>query len=359
VDIEIAKSDLRTTRQERRASVALNDGEARLAVDVFGLTSNNITYGVMGNLMSYWQFFPVADASDVATWGRLPVWGFANVQESKSSDVAVGQRVFGYFPLASELVVSVGRVDESGFSDVVEHRSTLPHVYNRYAFVNVDPLYDATREGLDLLLRPLFITSFTIDDFIADNDFFGASTMVISSASAKTSIAAAFLLKQRPNIHVIGLTSDANMDFTSELSCYDEVFSYDRVEQLSLAEAVYIDVAGQRDITQRVHEHYGEGLKYSMIVGDTHWDATATPAGALVGPKPTLLFAPVQIAKRREEWGREVFEEKVAKAWQEFLSWSATWLRVTPVRGVDEIVATYLDLVNGRIDPSVGHVCAF
>jgi hypothetical protein len=359
VDIEISKSDLRTTRQENRSTVALHDGEARLAVDIFGLTSNNITYGVMGDLMGYWQFFPVAEASDVATWGRLPVWGFANVQETKSDDVTVGQRVFGYFPLATDLTVSVGRADESGFSDVVEHRSTLPHVYNRYAFVNADPLYDATKEGLDLLLRPLFITSFTIDDFIADNDYFGATTMLISSASAKTSIAAAFLLKQRPNIHVIGLTSDANMDFTSELSCYHEVFSYDRIDQLSLSEAVYIDVAGRRDITQHVHEHFGEGLKYSMIVGDTHWDATATPTGALVGPKPTLLFAPVQIAKRREEWGREVFEENVAQAWRAFLAWSETWLRVTPVQGANDIVSTYLDLVNGHIDPSVGHVCKF
>ncbi len=34
-----------------------------------------------------------------------------------------------------------------------------------------DPLYSATTEDLQALLRPLFITSFLIADFLADNDF--------------------------------------------------------------------------------------------------------------------------------------------------------------------------------------------
>ena len=63
-----------------------------------------------------------------------------------------------------------------------------------------------------MLLRPLFITSFMIDDFLHDNDFFGASTVLISSASSKTSYGLAFMLSLRADkrYQVIGLTSVGN-----------------------------------------------------------------------------------------------------------------------------------------------------
>jgi hypothetical protein len=38
-----------------------------------------------------------------------------------------------------------------------------------------DPFYTADSESVQALLRPLFITSWLIDDFLADNDFFGAT----------------------------------------------------------------------------------------------------------------------------------------------------------------------------------------
>ena len=45
-----------------------------------------------------------------------------------------------------------------------------------------------------MLLRPLFMTAFLLDDLIADNDCFGARTVVLSSASSKTALSLAFLL---------------------------------------------------------------------------------------------------------------------------------------------------------------------
>ena len=357
MDLEISRSNLRELRKEDRPRLELEAGQARMELEAFGITANNITYAVMGDLMRYWEFFP--PAQDAEHWGRVPVWGFATAVESQSSELPEGSRVFGYFPMASELVVSVGRVDEQGFTDMAEHRSSLPTVYNRYAFVDGDPVYRPEREGEIILLRPLFVTSFTIDDFIADNEFFGAATVVISSASSKTAIAAAFLLAERDGIEVVGLTSEANLAFTSSLSCYHRVLTYDQIDQLSSVPTVYVDVAGRRDVTRKVHEFLGEQLTYSMIVGDTHWEAEDLDAGTLIGPKPTLLFAPVQIAKRRTDWGRKGFEEKVAEAWHRFVEFTDGWMQVVEVDGVDGIVSTYLDVLEGRIDPRVGHVCRF
>jgi hypothetical protein len=60
----------------------LAPGQARLAVDSFALTANNITYAAFGEAMKYWQLFPAGPAASGAALGCLPVWGFATVAES-------------------------------------------------------------------------------------------------------------------------------------------------------------------------------------------------------------------------------------------------------------------------------------
>lgn len=329
----MSKSDLRVTRrQEHRRPVGPD--EARLAVQRFGLSANNITYAVMGAAMRYWEFFPVADETDRAHWGRVPVWGFAEVTESRHRDLTPGTRLFGYLPLASELVISPGRFDESGFSDLAEHRQSLPAVYNRLALVSADPEYTPEREAHIMLLRPLFITSFVVDDFLDDHAYFGAERLIISSASAKTALGAAFLAKGRPGLEVVGLTSPAHVDFCRETGCYDRVITYEETDTLDLAPSAYVDVAGRRDVTRAVHERLGELLAYSMIVGDTHWEHVASTPGELVGPRPTLLFAPDQIQKRRRDWGRPRFERAVADAWARFLANVDAWMTLVERTGL-------------------------
>jgi hypothetical protein len=104
------------------AARALRDGEARLGVDRFALTANNITYAAFGEAMKYWQFFPAPDAAE----GCLPVWGYATVSESRCEGVAPGRRVWGYYPAGTHLVVTPGRVKASGFVDAAPHRADPP-----------------------------------------------------------------------------------------------------------------------------------------------------------------------------------------------------------------------------------------
>ena len=80
------------------------------------------------------------------------------------------------------------------------------------------------------------------------------------------------------------------------------------------------------------------GLRYSMVVGDTHWDHPPGETGPPPGPKPTFLFAPDQITKRRREWGGDRFEQTVADSWNRFVPWTDSWLTVrdsTGAVGVD------------------------
>ncbi len=212
MDFLIARDDLHRCRFVDAPALELGPGQARLSVAAFGLTSNNITYAMFGEAMSYWGFFPAEEG-----WGRMPVWGFAEVTASRHDAVEPGTRVYGYLPPSTEVVVAPERLGAHGFIDASAHRSTLPPVYNAYLRVDSDPVYDVDTEDQQMLLRPLFFTSYLIDDFLTDSGLFGASTVVLSSASSKTASALAFLLAGRPGVEVVGLTSPRSIEFARSL----------------------------------------------------------------------------------------------------------------------------------------------
>jgi len=293
----VQRQNLREVRwiEDEAASVPLAADQVRLRVDCFALTSNNVTYGAFGDTMRYWDFYPCP----VEGFGRIPVWGFADVVESGVEGVPVGERFFGYYPMSSHVVLQPTHVDDSGFVDGAAHRRELHAVYNKLTRCRTDPAYRPEQEAEMALLRPLYVTSFLIDDFLADNAFFGAKTVVIASASSKTAYGTAFCLSRRrgsPDAPtVVGLTSPANRAFTESLGCYDRVLAYEDLATLPAdTPAVYVDMSGNAALRAQVHAHFGELLAYSCSVGGTHWDELGGGKG-LAGPRPGLFFAPAQI----------------------------------------------------------------
>ena len=141
-----------------------------MAVQRFAFTANNSIYAAFGDAMNYWKFFPTPDAA----WGSILVWGFADVLESACDGVAAGGRFYGYYPMTSLTVLLPTRVTAHGVYDAALHRAELRPVYNQYVASRSDPLYSAGTEDIQALLRPLFVTSFLIDHFLVDNQFFGA-----------------------------------------------------------------------------------------------------------------------------------------------------------------------------------------
>lgn len=351
MDFLIAKHDLHECRFAECPPPELTPGQARLRVERFGLSANNITYAMFGEGMSYWGFFPAEDG-----WGRMPVWGFAEVLESDSEQLEPGARVYGYLPPSSELVVRPARIDERGFLDASPHRASLPAAYNGYVRVEADPIYEADTEELQMLLRPLFFTSFLIDDFLDDASLFGASTVVLSSASSKTASGLAFLLSRRNGVEVVGLTSDRSAAFTDSLGVYDRVVTYGEIESLADTPAVYVDMAGDAQVRGDVHTHYGDALMHSAVVGATHHDRMGAVPDSLPGPPPTFFFAPDRVAKRSTEWGRDGFETRIAEAWRPYVEWCEGWLEVVRGEGPEPLRQAYLDLLDGNIDPAKAHV---
>src|SRR5262245_48709318 len=192
VDFLVRRDDLRTTRFAAPAPDRLDpaDGQVLLRVDHFAFTANNITYAVAGDLLSYWNFFPAEPG-----WGRVPVWGFADVAASRCDGVREGARYYGYYPMATHLVVAPVHAGAAGFIDGTAHRAPMAAAYNQYRAATNRPDPDA--EAAQMLLQPLFVTSFLIDDHLAESGFFGARVAVLSSASSKTSFGLAHQLAKR------------------------------------------------------------------------------------------------------------------------------------------------------------------
>ncbi|MEM9620737.1 MAG: DUF2855 family protein [Pseudomonadota bacterium] len=344
----VNKNDLSDVRWQASSTPDLNEGQILVKVTHFALTANNITYAVAGESMGYWQFFPTEEG-----WGRVPVWGFGDVIESRHPQVEVGQRLYGYYPAGSHLVIDAERVNAQGLVDAAPHRAALPKVYNQYSHAAAQ---DASHEAAEMLYRPLYMTSFVLDDFVSSEQFFGAEQVILTSASSKTSLGLAFLLHQRQQCRVIGLTSPKNTAFVESLGCYDEVVEYDQVTTLDPDKAtVVVDMAGNGTALAAIHNHFADQLKYSCLVGATHWDARAG-AREMAGPEPKLFFAPDHIVRRTEEWGGEGFQQRFQGAWDSFVSAAADWVQIEQVEGASAVGDFYLELLGDRVQPSRGYI---
>lgn len=350
------KNALNHTRAVQSPLAPLQPGEALLRVDRVAVTTNNITYAAFGDAMKYWDFYPTGEEG----WGHMPVWGFAEVVASDVEGVAAGERFYGYWPIASHLRMQPVRVTARGFYDGAEHRQGLTSAYNQYTRTSADPAYRAEDENYQMLVRPLFITSFMLADFLSDNAFFGAQRLVFSSASSKTAFGTAFCLQGLEGIERVALTSPRNSAFVQGLGCYERTVAYGELEALDTAvPTLYVDFSGDEELRARVHHHLGDALVYDCYAGsaqNTHFLRDT----ALPGPAPAFYFAPVQIKKRNADWGPEVVNQKFNAAQRAFIDRISDarqpWMQVQEHQGFAAAQALVQDLHAGRIDPQQGHV---
>lgn len=109
---------------------------------------------------------------------------------SEVPGIEPGERVHGFLPMSSHLVVRPERVKPAGFLDGAPHRSRLPRAYNEYA--RLGPGSAEAGDDLYLALRPLFGLSFFLAGFLKARAYFGARRVVVASASSKAAQGLAF-----------------------------------------------------------------------------------------------------------------------------------------------------------------------
>lgn len=349
---ELGSTEIRPGPEQ--ADIPLSEGQVLLAIDSFSVTANNVTYGAMGEAMKYFDFFPAPEGQ-----GKVPAWGYAEIVRSEAEGVEPGARVFGFFPMASHVVFEPGRISETGFVDEAAHRAELPAVYNRYGFATPESGDTPEREPYVALFAPLFTTAFLAHDWLDEMDFFGARRILISSASSKTALGLAWLIQREhgDRVELVALTSTGNVDFVAGTGYYDKVVSYDAITDLSRNEpAAYLDFSGNAGLREQIHNHLGESLLSSTVVGAADWEKLAPPGEGtpLAGPAPEFFFAPTRVAKRNEDWGAAEVRRRVAKAQDDFIDASAEWLVIRTADGPDGVQTTWNAMIAGGVDPAEG-----
>ena len=349
---ELSKTQIKHVQLDEST---LAPGEILLATESFGFSANNITYAALGHGMGYWGFFPADDG-----YGIVPVWGFATVAFSNHADIAVGEKVFGYLPMASHLVARPHKVSEYGFSDGHPQRKSISPVYDSYLYCKKDPGYNPNREAWQLNFRPLFMTSFVLDQFVEqalDHD-----VLLLSSASSKTAFGTAFLLQankreRAKNYSVIGLTSKGNKNLVESLGCYDEVLTYDDLKTLPSKRTWLLDFAANGKVIADIESAIASNLSKVTLIGATDWKAEHKPNKKAL--EAEIFFAPSLVKSLQQEWGQGVFLQKYAQAWQHVAQALNSTMHEQEVVGEQAIIALYKQTLAGSADTKALNVAKF
>lgn len=353
---EVKKDELSNFRVATSEIDGAGEGEVIVKVDRFALTANNITYGVVGERIGYWKFFPASEPG----YGVIPVWGFANVTHSKCAEIESGERLYGYFPMGTRLIMKPSKIGPERLFDGAAHRSELPAVYNAYARVAAEQHFDPSMEDERMLLLPLYATSFCLYDYLGDNSWYGAEQLIVASASSKTAIGLGYAVKGGANApRLVALTSKRNLQKVIALGLYDEVFVYEDIASINRSRpSVIVDMSGDGQVLSALHAHLGENMRFTSNVGVTHYESSGMGPG-FIRERSAMFFAPGHIQKRAKEWGPGVFEKKAFAFWKDAAVKSRSWLRIERVRGMKGLEGAYLQVLKGEASPDAGIIVEF
>lgn len=353
-EVHVSTQDLRNLKLVCTLEMPLADGGARLRLDLFALTSNNITYAATGNgFAGYWDFFPCIDG-----WGRPPVWGFGTVVASKLAELEQGSRHYGFFPMAEMVDVLPVKAGAHGFVDGASHRASKAAAYNWYADTRSDPAYDPEREAEQVLLRPLYASGWWAADRVRRGS---PRTVVISSASSKTALAMAHKLRSSGESELIGLTSTRHVDYVRSTGLYARVLTYDEAGTLGCApSSTYVDFLGNESLNAAVNRALGATLADSILIGATDW--AAKPGGVRAtaveyGPVPEILFVPFY-APERMKVDREL-GASMLRDMREFYEASRAFVAPRRLSGEQAILDCWTHLAAGDARPQEGFVLSF
>lgn len=352
-NIVIDKKDISAANVEISDIAELEEDQLLLKIEGFALTANNISYAGAGDIMGYWNFFPTEDSDT----GIVPVWGYAQVIESTHLEFEAGMRFYGYFPMGSHLVVSPAEGDVSaGFMDGAEHRAPMAPIYNHYRKLS-DEAYD-DMEALRAIVQPLFMTSFLIEHKFRNEDWFGADNIILTSASSKTAMALAYMVKnESPDVRRIGLTSAANVEFTMDTGLYDQVIGYDDAFGAHGLDAeeicVSVDFAGNAKLLSQIHEHLGDNLKFSSLIGMTHVGESGSQE-QISGVPPVFFFAPAAAQEFISDLGQAEFDSQAGRALYGFLDFISGQIDVREIEGPQAVQQAYEMLLSGNVPASEG-----
>ena len=275
--LEVRKTDWKQTRFVEGPVPELAPGQVLFRVDRFALTANNITYALAGDMLGYWRFFPCEEG-----WGRIPVMGFADVIRSTHPEVKEGTRCFGFYPMGRHLVIQPGAVSAAQIVDAAPHRAGLAPTYAQYLPTAGDAVYAEKREDPILLMRGLFMTSFLADDFLAEQGYLGARSVLdlerVEQDLDRAGVpgeAGRTRARDRPH-----LGAQRGVRAGARLLRPGRALRRGRVAPAERARGVRGHGRRPAPSPPPIHHHFGDQLKYDCTIGATHWSAARSAARA-------------------------------------------------------------------------------
>jgi len=353
MQLQVNKTNFRNLRVVEPLET-LKEGQARITIDRFALTANNVSYALSGDYIGYWGYYPTDDSD----WGNLCVWGIGIVADAGDTALEQGERLYGFWPMAADVVITPGRVRDASFDDVSEHRASLPSLYNRYQRTRVEPDTLRALEDERSIYFPLFMTSYLLRDFLESEHWFNAQQIIIGSVSSKTGFGLAMFIKQSGyQGRVVGLTSPANVEFVEQLDCCDQVLAYGRETELTDLPSVYVDMSGDSKVRASLHEHLKANLVSDQMVGATHWNHTGR-LQQLAGAEPEFFFAPAQITRRDGEWGKGKLAALAVENTLSLIQSTSNQLVIERVAGQEHVTEVWQSLLDNQISGGRGIICS-
>jgi hypothetical protein len=345
-DLVFRRDDLSVSEVRSATAPELKPGEVSLAIEKFGMTTNNATYARFGDdvVIAFWNAFPGPEG-----YGRVPVWGVATVEDSLHPDIEVGTRYFGFLPMGSHHVVAP-QLTPQGFFDATPVRDFLHPWYRTYQFLDGN-------EGLDdrrTLLRPVYPASFNLADFVERKAAEGSRSVIVTGASSKVAIGLAEeLVAREVEIETIGITAESHLGFVEDLGFYSSVVSYDDLATVTTAgPTIFVDVTGSPKWRTDVCAQFADQLSATALVGFAHSDAAVLPP-ELAGPEPEVFFTPaIEMEAIANEGSGYV--DRYNKSEERFAREAGSWLSIRHGQGPSQILAAFRALLSGAQSPSTG-----
>jgi len=145
-----------------------------------------------------------------------------------------------------------------------------------------------------------------------------------------------------------------------KLGCCDQVVVYGDEDKIDRNQnAAYVDMSGNAQLTEKLHNQFGDRLVNSCLVGATHWEERRQVDQQLPGARPTFFFAPAQITKRNKEWGPGVVIQKAMIAAAGLSDAIKGDLLVEQITQADQTADIWRDMLDNKVAPNRGIMVKF
>jgi len=227
-------------------------------------------------------------------------------------------------------------------------------------------MYQRDREDDIMLYRPLFWTSYWFDDWLNVNSYFGAKTVVLSSASSKTAFTVAYNIQRRkqqtksPIERVIGLTSPSNLQFTQNLGLYHDVFTYDDLALVGSTDSllIYVDVLGNSQLNSRVNKLLSPSVFVSLGLSNPTDEVNASVIANEEKGKTNVkgFFAPGWLAIRIRQLSSQQVLKLQVEAWGALMQDCVKWVNIEKTYGTGKtgVVLSYQKTLEGKVGADKG-----